>query len=150
MPQANPPQQQPLLRVSAVVIVTTQAERVHASIEARSATTTGHRDKGSLRRCERCGAQVIRALDDTIAAFTATADPHPIDRAGELQALLTHRDTYALTTTPRLTLRRRDRWQITGHPADTLTVVAEHACGHPLGTPAPVVTQEDTNARCPF
>jgi hypothetical protein len=126
------------------------AERVHASIEARTAQTTGHRDKGSITRCPACHAPVIRALDDTVAAFTAVADPWPIDRAGELTALLTHRDTYALTLVPRLTLRRRDRWQIAGHPADTLTVVAAHACHAPLGTPIAPTSQEPARDRVPF
>jgi hypothetical protein len=130
--------------------MTTPAERVHASIEARTAQTTGHRDKGSTTRCPACGAPVIRALDDTVAAFTAVADPDPVDRAGELTALLTGRDTYALTTVPRLTLRRRDRWQIAGRPADTLHVVAAHACGQPLGTPTAPTSKEQHGDRIPF
>ena len=130
--------------------MTTAAERVHNAIEARTATTTGHRDRGTWRRCVVCYEPVIRALDDTVAAFTATVDPRALTRADELTALLGGRDTYALTLTPRLTLRRRDRWQIAGHPADTLTVVAAHACHAPLGRPLPTPTPRSTDAQPAF
>ena len=130
--------------------MTTAAERTHHHIEARTATTTGHRDKGTTTRCPACGAQVIRALDDVVAAFTAVADPWPLTRADEVTALLTERDTYALTLTPRLTLRRRDRWQISGRPADTLHVVAEHACGQPLGTPPTPTDPTPATEGAPF
>lgn len=126
--------------------MTTPAERVHASIEARSAQTDGHRDRGNLTRCPRCRARVIRALDDSVAAMTAVADLGRLSRADELAALLTGRDTYAVTTAPRLTLRRRDRWQIAGQPADTLVVVAEHRCGHPLGQPPAPSPADDRSA----
>ncbi len=130
--------------------MTTPDQYIAQAIETRTATTAGHRDKGPTTRCPACHAPVIRALDDSICAFTAVVDPDPLDRAGEVAALITGRDTYALTRTPRLTLRRRDRWQIAGRPADTLHVVAAHACGRPLGQPIAPTSQEPASDRIPF
>jgi hypothetical protein len=111
---------------------------------------SGNSDRARPRRCPACAAPVLVGLDDTVAAFRAVADPTPLDRAGEVAALLTGRDTYQLTDPPRVSLRRRDRWQIQGRPADTATVLPAHACGHPLApTPTPA-DQRSTDAHAPY
>jgi hypothetical protein len=127
------------------------AERAHATITTRTGQTTGAWDKAQATRCPACHAPILTGLDDTVAAFTAAADPNHLTPADELTALLTARHTYRLHTTPRPALRRRDSWQIAGHPAGTVTVLAEHRCGQPLGTtptnhPQPVTPGQE----CPF
>ena len=100
-------------------------------------TPTG-RDAASVRRCPRCRALTLVGLDDTIAARPATVDPSALTRSDEAAALLSGRATYHLRRDParnRWLIRSRDRWQIAGRPADTTLVVAEHACGQPLGAP---------------
>lgn len=114
--------------------MTTQEQRAHDAMTARTGQAPGHWDTATNSRCPVCGNPVIRGLDAPVAAFTAKADPGHLDPAGELAALLAGRRTYRLWSTPKVTLRLRDHWQITGHPAGTVPVVAEHRCHEPLGT----------------
>jgi len=128
------------------------AEQLHAHLTAVTAQdpASGNSDRARPRHCPACNARVLVGLDDTVCAFRAVADPTPLDRAGEVAALLTGRDTYRLTDPPRVSLRRRDRWQIQGRPADTTTVLPAHACGAPLAPmPAPA-SKESASVRIPF
>lgn len=130
------------------------APAIQTAINTRTGqdvTTATGRDGASLRRCPKCRAVVLVGLDDHVAAMTATADLDPLDPAGEAQAWLTGRATYRLMDRgPRTQLRRRDHHAIAGHPAGVVTVVAEHRCGHPLGTPTPTSSPEATSDRVPF
>jgi hypothetical protein len=130
--------------------MTTLEQRAHQAMTTRTAQAPGHWDKATNSRCPACGVPTIRGLDAPVAAFTAVADPNPVDRAGELTALLAGRRTYRLWTRPRPTLRVRDHWQISGHPADTVPVVAQHRCGSPLGTTPTPKPKETTHDRAPF
>ncbi|MET8297426.1 hypothetical protein ABZW02_25710 [Streptomyces sp. NPDC005180] len=49
--------------------------------------------------CPRCGAPVLRARAGRVAALDVTADPTPVDLAGEIQARLDGRLTWRLITT---------------------------------------------------
>jgi hypothetical protein len=128
------------------------AEQLAAHLAAVTAQDpgSGNSDRARPRRCPACNAPVLIGLDDTLAAFRAVVDPTPLDRAGEVAALLTDRDTYRLTDPPRVSLRRRDRWQIQGRPADTTTVLPAHACGAPLGQPVAPTSQEPASDHIPF
>jgi len=65
-------------------------------------------------------------MDGDLAALTVTADPYPLNIAGEVAALRAGRRTYQLF---RGALDPRDRWNIPGHPPTAdLTVLAEHRC----------------------
>jgi hypothetical protein len=128
------------------------AEQLHAHLTAVTAQdpASGNSDRARPRHCPACNAPVLIGLDDTVAAFRAVVDPTPLDRAGEVQALITGRDTYRLTEPPAPRLRRRDRWQILGRPADTTTVLPAHACGAPLAPmPTPAVDRS-TASVCPY
>ena len=128
------------------------AEQLAAHIAAVTAQDpgSGNSDRARPRRCPACHAPVLIGLDDIICAVRAVADPTPLDRAGEVAALITGRDTYRLTDPPQQRLRRRDRWQIAGRPADTTTVLPAHACGAPLAPmPAPA-SKESADDRIPF
>lgn len=76
-----------------------------------------------------CGDTVITGLDGDRAALVATCDPYPLTQYGEVMALRDARRTYFVL---RGELDPRDRWNITGKPADMTTVVAEHRCGFPI------------------
>ena len=128
------------------------AEQLAAHLTAVTAQDpgSGNSDRARPRRCPACNAPVLVGLDDTICAFRAVVDPTPLDRAGEVAALITGRDTYRLTDPPQQRLRRRDRWQILGRPADTTTVLPAHACGAPLAPmPTPAVDRSSSD-RVPF
>ncbi len=128
------------------------AEQLAAHLAAVTAQDpgSGNTDRARPGRCPACGASVLVGLDDTVAAFRAVADPTPLDRAGEVAALLADRDTYRLTDPPRVSLRRRDRWQITGAPADTCVVVPAHSCHAPLAPTPATADQRSTDARAPY
>jgi ribosomal protein S27AE len=89
--------------------------------------------------CPKCGAKVFAALDSDVAAFRAIVDVDPLDTVGEAIALLTGRSTYNHVMRGRRMVLRgpRSAGQITLHPAGETRVVAEHACGLPLGRPYP-------------
>lgn len=96
------------------------------------------------RYCKKCGAVVLVGLDDDTSAFTAIADPFPLDGPGELTALLTGRTTYRLRWAGgRYELDARDQFHIAGSPPGALDVtgrlvevLAAHACGQVLSTAA--------------
>ena len=113
-------------------------------------TKAGGRDTATWRPCPKCHARTLVGLDDTTAALTATTDPRLLTRSDEATAWLTGRTTYQLHPHgPRL--RRRNHWAITGHPADTVPVVADHTCSQPLGTPIPASpTKEQHGDRIPY
>ena len=89
----------------------------------------GGSDRARRRTCPRCGRGVLVGLDDSIAAFTATIDPEPINCAQEFAALISGRATYRLHAhAGELRIRRRSHWQITRHPAGTVHTVTDHTC----------------------
>lgn len=47
--------------------------------------------------CPKCGAPVLRGDDGDMCALTVTVDVEPIDRVGEMLAVLSGRSTYELT-----------------------------------------------------
>jgi hypothetical protein len=128
------------------------AEQLAAHLTAVTAQDpgSGNSDRARPRRCPACGASVLVGLDDTVAAFRAVADPTPLSRAGEVLALITGRDTYRLTDPPRVSLRRRDRWQISGRPADTCVVLPAHACGAPLAPTPATADDRSSSDRVPY
>ena len=128
------------------------AEQLAAHLTAVTAQDpgSGNSDRARPRRCPACNSPVLIGLDNNVAAFRAVADPTPLDRAGEVAALLTGRDTYRLTDPPRVSLRRRDRWQITGQPADQVTVLPAHACHTPLAPMPAATSKESSSDRVPF
>lgn len=99
-------------------------------------TVAAGRDNATIGPCPRCQDPTLVGLDDNVAAMTARADWRLLTPSDELTALLASRRTYRLHRHGRrLRLRVRDHWQIEGQPAGVVDVVAEHACGQPLGTP---------------
>lgn len=83
------------------------------------------RRKASLRQ-HSCNQPVLQGLDGNVAALLATVDVYPLSDVGEYEAIRAGRRTYILQWKE---LDRRDRWNIPGHRASTLTVLAEHVCG---------------------
>ncbi len=87
------------------------------------------------RPCRRCDALTFVGLDDDVCAVAVSVDRYPLDAAGEVQALLSHRRTYALHWYPgrgRYEIERRDALQIAAHPPMSVAnvdVVVEHVCG---------------------
>jgi hypothetical protein len=106
-------------------------------------------------RC-RCGACVLRGLDGERCALAATADPGPLDPAGEMQALIIGRATYWLRHIGgRWEIDRRSSFDIAAQPAGTVDVIAEHKCGTaipangpPIKNPAPRIARSDE--LCPY
>lgn len=81
-------------------------------------------------RCRKCKAIVITGLTHDTCAWTATADPTPLNRKTELAAILTDRQTFQApkdNTTGGYRLDYRN-------PGSTWTertpVIPEHRCGH--------------------
>lgn len=99
------------------------------------------RRKASLIRCK-CGEHILTGLDDRVCALSARVDIYPLSNLGEVEAMRAGRRTYWLRGRE---LDRRDRWNIAGNPASTITVLAEHRCDEripatwcrPIHTPAP-------------
>ena len=125
-------------------------------IQAGAITEDGATRTARARRCPTCGALTILALDADRCAMTARADPLELDPADEAAALIAGRQTWTLRTTGgRPRLLRRDQWSIRAHPAGSTAepVLAEHACGAPLGRPPPPTTARpalDTSGPPPF
>ncbi len=92
-------------------------------------------NRTAVERRHRCGATVLTGHDDDWAALVITVDVAPLTRRGEAGVLLAGRTTAEVAShgTHRH-ITHRDHWRITGHPADTVAVVAEHRCDAP--TPA--------------
>lgn len=83
-----------------------------------------------LTACRRCDTETITGPDADWAAIEVTTDATPLSGIGEALALATGRATYTVTIRNRHAyLDYRDQWRITGHPADTEKVVAQHVCG---------------------
>ena len=76
-------------------------------------------------RCRRCRADILVGLDSHLLALTATTDPAPLSRTGELLAVCQGRRVYSLDLNR--WLNYRDAWRL-AQPARG-TVVAEHRCG---------------------
>ena len=130
-----------------------------SALSALIATRTGQgtertqRDRAAWSRCGQCRAWTLSGLDDEVAALPAVCDPTPLDRHGEVAALLTGRATYDLHLIPTPRLRWRTAGQISHKPADPATalVLPAHACGQPLAPPITLThRQETTDAPCPF
>lgn len=105
-----------------------------------------------LRLCPNCRAPILVGLDADICAFTARADPTPIDEIGEAVALLTGRRTYDLTGTGSgKQLNAREEHNITA-PRKYL-VFPEHRCGKSLAAhidPAASTAKRKTPEEPPF
>lgn len=87
-------------------------------------------------RCPKCKAHTLSGLSADWCAFTAHANPTPLNPVGEALAHLNGAPTYALHREGRTyQLHQRDHWQIKGTPAGdqaahlTYDVIAEHQCG---------------------
>lgn len=52
--------------------------------------------RAKLTACKRCGAKVLRGLDDDVAALDTTVDAEPVSAAGELAAIADGLRTYEL------------------------------------------------------
>jgi hypothetical protein len=81
--------------------------------------------KAQRRRCKKCGASIITALDADMCALLAECDPQPIDNFGEVAALTDGRWTYRLDFGR---LDKRSLIQIRATPANTITVLQSHRC----------------------
>lgn len=78
-----------------------------------------------------CGIPTLAGFDDHVAALDAWCDLAQLSTLGEALALLDHRRTYQLWNDSHL--RRRDRWNIPGHPpSERVPVFAEHRCHAPI------------------
>lgn len=114
--------------------------------------------------CGRCGAPILRGLDEDLGAFTTYADPAPLTALGEAVAWLDGRRTVELRKiagTPQL--MRRNRYTIASRPPGSriwcgrIDVLAEHRChAQPLPTqptvhpPKPDTEEASRNAPPPF
>lgn len=96
--------------------------------------------KPTLRRCRRCGSQILAALTDGSARVPGPrqdCDPRPLTPLGELQALAAGLDTFTHGGVVARWLTWREPAQITARPADTWDVHAEHRCDAPPLTHRP-------------
>jgi hypothetical protein len=117
--------------------------------------TDGISRAAAVGRC-RCGAEVLRGLDAERCALATTADPGPIDPAGEMQALITGHATYRLRhINARWEIDRRSPFDIAAQPAGIVDVIAEHKCdtaipanGPPIKNPTPRIARSDE--LCPY
>jgi hypothetical protein len=100
--------------------------------------------------CPRCSAPTLYGLDDDTAATEARVDPTPIDKLGEVAAILAGLKTY--TAWPvgagRVELSRRDRFRLLSRPKDYPTL-AEHRCGTQWPAAQDTSPKIDTEG-CPF
>ena len=98
----------------------------------------GMREVTDITPCRQCGASTRVGLDAEVAAFRAVVEIHPVDKMGELTALLSGRATYAFVMRgKKWVLRYRNAGAITSKPADQVMVLVEHRCGVLLGRPLP-------------
>lgn len=98
--------------------------------------------------CRKCGAIVMRGLDDRVAGLVATADPTPITPLGEALAQLDGRWTYRLSwRAGHYELDDRDEWAIQARPAGTVEVLAQHRCHSPPLPACPSVLTQPRRAR---
>lgn len=87
----------------------------------------GLRRQARTDTCPTCGQTILAGLDADLMAGTATVTPTPLTPAQEATEWAAGRRTY-MWTAPHRELDFRDRWRITGHPADTATVYPTHTC----------------------
>lgn len=127
----------------------------------RHLTSIGRWDADGVRRTVsatvcRCGARVLRGLDDDTCALAATVEPDPIDTAGELLALLQKRRTFKLGYYGRWELDRRSSIDISAQPAGVVDVLVEHRCNQPFPCNGPPIIPpqkahvEMQEEACPF
>jgi len=83
------------------------------------------------RRCKKCKAHIITALDADMIALLAECDPTPLTLQGEITALVQGRWTYRLQYEH---LNRRYQLEIAATPANTTTVLQQHQCPNPATT----------------
>lgn len=108
-------------------------------------------------RCPDCRADILRGLNDTVAASSIDVDPTPLSALGEALAILAGRSTVACESWGGSGARftRRGHHQITSRPAGTFRgdVYATHLCG---STPLPSIPSTfakpaaRTDDTCPF
>lgn len=93
-------------------------------------TAGGISRKAHAATCTECDGPLIVGLDGDRLAFTARADPWPIDVHGEVAALLLGRRTWSLTWAgTRYELDPRTAIEISATSPDRVEVLAEHRCG---------------------
>jgi hypothetical protein len=79
-------------------------------------------------RVHTCHSPILAGLDADRCALPVAVDPYALTTAGEVWSLRAGRDTYVLHQG---LLHLRTRWDIPSNPAGSVTVLAEHRCGHP-------------------
>jgi hypothetical protein len=98
--------------------------------------------------CVTCGAAVLVGVDADTAGVPVTVDRQPVDRVGEVLAIISGRRTYELCRTgsgqrSRRVLEPRPPSRIRDDALRLHTVHAEHRCGQPLPV-APVTATPTT------
>ena len=104
--------------------------------------------KAKPRRCKKCHAQTLAAIDDL--GLESHLDPKPTTSGGELLALLAGRATFEVIGTQVVS---RDSHRVTAHPADQRGVFAAHSCNSPLPTNSALIEKKSATcdpARIPF
>ena len=87
--------------------------------------------KAELATCSTCRQPILTGVDDI--ALTAIAEPIPLTRDGEIQAMATGRDCWRLDHDKRLW--RTDTWRIASdRPFPTDHRVTTHLCHQPIPT----------------
>lgn len=122
--------------------------RVFAHLQRQGVITADRvTKKPTTRACRTCHAPVIAAIEDeTAGRMRVEVHPAFLTPYGELQAVLTGVATFEVTDDA---LWWRDPSRIAGHPADTVPVMAEHACHSPPFDhgPNPVTAKRRTTQR---
>lgn len=107
-------------------------QRIARILEAQGHTANGIGRRVRATACPTCRQPTLTGLDADTAAFTATADPAPLDPLGEALAVLAGRTTYELHHAgSRLELERRDSFAMRTPAGAKTDVLAEHRCGAP-------------------
>lgn len=91
--------------------------------------TNGGSRLAKYHRCRKCKEIVLTGLTHDTCAWTATADPTPLNRKTELAAILTNRQTFQAPLDKALGGYRLDY----RYPGSTWTkhpVIPAHKCGH--------------------
>lgn len=78
--------------------------------------------------CGGCGALVLVGHAD---GFTFQVEVDPVNRSGELSAVLDHQDTYELVAG---FLKLRTSVEMAARPAESLPVLVRHRCRRPVPT----------------
>jgi hypothetical protein len=99
---------------------------------------TGATRKARPAKCRKCGACVVRGLNDDIMAWSVDCDPEPLTPEGEALARIAGIAVYELNLwAGRPQLDRRSAWRIASAPAgtDRTDILAEHQCAPALPLP---------------